>query len=172
MRRQTYWNAVVVLLTDALCLGLALLEGVLVLELGSHGGGCGVARVLGVRWVQTGQKGADDVARQRLYGWKREWRRCGGEGNSGKGGARLCASHARAQGSGPATSHLTPHPPTKRIPNQDSAHCCCWRRLHVCQARPASARSDSDVYFGTGIGAGIAVCGGADQSLAQLSTSP
>lgn len=38
--RETYGNAVVVLLTDALSLGLALLEGVLVLELGSHDEGC------------------------------------------------------------------------------------------------------------------------------------
>jgi hypothetical protein len=30
---STYWNAVGILLTDALCFGLALLEGVLVLEL-------------------------------------------------------------------------------------------------------------------------------------------
>lgn len=35
----TYRNAVRVLLADALSLGLALLEGVLVLELGSHGDG-------------------------------------------------------------------------------------------------------------------------------------
>jgi hypothetical protein len=34
--RQTYGNAVVVLLANALSLGLALLERVLVLELGSH----------------------------------------------------------------------------------------------------------------------------------------
>jgi len=33
---ETYWDAVVVLLANALRLGLALLEGVLVLELGSH----------------------------------------------------------------------------------------------------------------------------------------
>lgn len=33
---NTYWDAVGVLLTDALGFGLALLEGVLVLELGSH----------------------------------------------------------------------------------------------------------------------------------------
>jgi hypothetical protein len=37
--RQTYGNAVVVLLANALGLGLALLEGVLVLELGAHVGG-------------------------------------------------------------------------------------------------------------------------------------
>jgi hypothetical protein len=36
--RQTYWNTVVVLLADALRLGLALLERVLVLELGTHDG--------------------------------------------------------------------------------------------------------------------------------------
>jgi hypothetical protein len=70
--RPTYGNAVVVLLADALCLGLALLEGVLVLKLGSHGGGCVCVREwLGVEWVRTGQKGASGVARQRLYGWKR-----------------------------------------------------------------------------------------------------
>ena len=34
---MTYWNAVVVLLSDALSFCLALLEGVLVLELGTHG---------------------------------------------------------------------------------------------------------------------------------------
>jgi hypothetical protein len=34
--RQTYGNAVVVLLANALGLGLALLERVLVLKLGSH----------------------------------------------------------------------------------------------------------------------------------------
>jgi hypothetical protein len=42
---MTYGNAVVVLLTDALGLSLALLEGVLVLELGAHLGGirgCGL----------------------------------------------------------------------------------------------------------------------------------
>jgi hypothetical protein len=37
--RKTYGNAVVVLLADALSLGLALLERVLVLELGTHVGG-------------------------------------------------------------------------------------------------------------------------------------
>ena len=37
--RQTYGNAVVVLLANALGLGLALLKGVLVLELGAHVGG-------------------------------------------------------------------------------------------------------------------------------------
>ncbi len=31
-----YWDAVCVFLTDALSLGLTLLKGVLVLELGSH----------------------------------------------------------------------------------------------------------------------------------------
>ena len=36
-QRTTHWNAVVVLLADALSLGLALLERVLVLELGAHG---------------------------------------------------------------------------------------------------------------------------------------
>lgn len=34
--RQAYRDAVVVLLSDALSFGLALLEGVLVLELGTH----------------------------------------------------------------------------------------------------------------------------------------
>jgi|TARA_R110002003_G_scaffold1048_5_gene22188 hypothetical protein len=34
--RQTYRNAVIVLLANALRLGLALLERVLVLELGTH----------------------------------------------------------------------------------------------------------------------------------------
>lgn len=37
--RQTYRNAIVVLLANALRLGLALLKGVLVLELGSHDDG-------------------------------------------------------------------------------------------------------------------------------------
>lgn len=36
MRRETYRNAVRILLPDALGLSLALLEGMLVLELGSH----------------------------------------------------------------------------------------------------------------------------------------
>ena len=36
--RQTYGNAVVILLANALGLGLALLERVLVLELGTHVG--------------------------------------------------------------------------------------------------------------------------------------
>jgi hypothetical protein len=35
-KEAAYWNAVRVLLTDALGLGLALLEGVLVLELAAH----------------------------------------------------------------------------------------------------------------------------------------
>ena len=39
MNGDTHGNAVSVLLTDALSLSLALLEGVLVLELGSHLGG-------------------------------------------------------------------------------------------------------------------------------------
>jgi len=39
--QATYRNTVSVLLSDALGLGLALLEGVLVLELGSHLGGDG-----------------------------------------------------------------------------------------------------------------------------------
>jgi hypothetical protein len=37
--RWTYWNAVGILLADALGFSLALLEGVLVLELGSHSDG-------------------------------------------------------------------------------------------------------------------------------------
>lgn len=36
---RTYGNAIRVLLTDALGLSFALLEGVLVLELGAHSGG-------------------------------------------------------------------------------------------------------------------------------------
>ncbi len=35
--RDTYWDTVCVLLTDTLSFGFALLEGVLVLELGTHG---------------------------------------------------------------------------------------------------------------------------------------
>lgn len=47
-RETTYRNAVRVLLADALGLGLALLEGVLVLELASHV--CGVG---GGRWKRV-----------------------------------------------------------------------------------------------------------------------
>lgn len=36
---MAHWNAVGVFLTDALCLGLALLERVLILELATHIGG-------------------------------------------------------------------------------------------------------------------------------------
>ena len=40
---ETYRNAISVLLADAVCFCLALLEGVLVLELGTHGdGGIGI----------------------------------------------------------------------------------------------------------------------------------
>ena len=42
--RRTYGNTVVVLLANALSLGLALLEGVLVLELGTHVGRCSLYR--------------------------------------------------------------------------------------------------------------------------------
>ena len=42
MPRQTYGNAVIVLLANALGFGFALLERVLVLELGSHIGGDGL----------------------------------------------------------------------------------------------------------------------------------
>ena len=37
-KRVTHWDSVGVLLSDALSLGLAFFEGVLVLELGSHFG--------------------------------------------------------------------------------------------------------------------------------------
>jgi hypothetical protein len=39
MGQATYWDAIRILLADALGLGLALAEGVLVLELRSHVGG-------------------------------------------------------------------------------------------------------------------------------------
>jgi hypothetical protein len=56
--RQTYRNTVVVLLANALRFGLALLEGVLVLELGSHGdgfgGGCGCVGCYLQWWVTDG----------------------------------------------------------------------------------------------------------------------
>jgi hypothetical protein len=35
-REETYWNTIIVLLADALGLCLSLLEGMLVLKLGSH----------------------------------------------------------------------------------------------------------------------------------------
>jgi hypothetical protein len=44
----THWDAVGVLLPDALGLSLALLEGVLVLELGAHSGGVVLVVVDGV----------------------------------------------------------------------------------------------------------------------------
>jgi hypothetical protein len=56
---KTYGNAIRVLLTNALGLSLALLEGVLVLELATHSGGDeesgmgvgrGQMRDVGVRW--------------------------------------------------------------------------------------------------------------------------
>ena len=37
LRSVTYWDPISIFLTDSLGLGLALLEGVLVLELRSHG---------------------------------------------------------------------------------------------------------------------------------------
>jgi hypothetical protein len=55
----TYWDAVGVLLADALSFGLALLEGMLVLEFGAHGGGgagvwCGLAMWSGAFYALEG----------------------------------------------------------------------------------------------------------------------
>lgn len=79
MRRQTYGNAVVVLLADALSLGLALLEWVLVLELGTHvvEVECKCAVVLGGKsgsgWLQ---KVVQVVWRGRGYVGERVAQRC------------------------------------------------------------------------------------------------
>ena len=67
--RQTYGNAVVVLLANALSLGLALLERVLVLELGAHVGGGKFTVVwlwvVRLQWV-VAESGASGVAWERL----------------------------------------------------------------------------------------------------------
>lgn len=68
-KRSTHGNAVVVLLTDALGLGLALLKGVLVLELGAH-----LDRVVGVEVEVVGFSGLQEGARDlevcgRAGGW-------------------------------------------------------------------------------------------------------
>lgn len=53
-KEVSYGDAVRVLLTDTLGLSLALLEGVLVLELGSHNGGVGAGVELGERRLVGG----------------------------------------------------------------------------------------------------------------------
>jgi hypothetical protein len=58
----TYRDAVGVLLPDALGLGLALLERVLVLELGAHGGG---VVLVGSVWFEVGELQVDVGRRSR-----------------------------------------------------------------------------------------------------------